>query len=67
MNPIMELGYKRLLMEKDVWKLDIWDRTETLNVSNCGQEVQKPKPLLLRALNCSLGGRFWFGSFWKLG
>ncbi|KAL3628483.1 Multidrug resistance-associated protein 1 [Castilleja foliolosa] len=70
MNPIMELGYKRPLMEKDVWKLDIWDRTETLNVSFqklWAHEVQKPKPLLLRALNRSLGGRFWFGGFWKIG
>ena len=27
----MKLGYNRLLTEKDVWKLDNWDRTETLN------------------------------------
>lgn len=31
MNPLMELGYKRPLTVKDVWKLDSWDRTETLN------------------------------------
>lgn len=30
MNPIMKLGYERPLTEKDVWKLDTWDRTETL-------------------------------------
>lgn len=33
MNPLMQLGYKRPLTEKDVWKLDTWDRTETLNNS----------------------------------
>ncbi|XP_021745370.1 uncharacterized protein LOC110711298 [Chenopodium quinoa] len=33
MNPLMELGYKRPLKEKDVWKLDTWDQTETL-ISN---------------------------------
>lgn len=27
----MQLGYKRPLTEKDVWQLDSWDRTETLN------------------------------------
>lgn len=26
----MKLGYKRPLTEKDVWKLDMWDRTETV-------------------------------------
>jgi hypothetical protein len=31
MNPIMKLGYERPITEKDVWKLDTWDRTETLN------------------------------------
>lgn len=31
MNPLMQQGYKRPLTEKDVWKLDVWDRTETLN------------------------------------
>lgn len=27
----MEKGYKKPITEKDVWKLDTWDRTETLN------------------------------------
>ncbi|KAG8365653.1 hypothetical protein BUALT_Bualt18G0128400 [Buddleja alternifolia] len=70
MNPIMQLGYKRPLTEKDVWKLDSWDRTETLNYSfqrSWAEEMQKPKPWLLRALNRSLGGRFWWGGFWKIG
>lgn len=31
MNPLMQLGYKRPLTEKDIWKLDTWDQTETLN------------------------------------
>ncbi|KAL5977121.1 Canalicular multispecific organic anion transporter 1 [Asimina triloba] len=30
MTPIMELGYKKPITEKDVWKLDTWDQTETL-------------------------------------
>ncbi|XP_065882175.1 ABC transporter C family member 2-like [Euphorbia lathyris] len=70
MNPIMQLGYKRPLTEKDIWKLDTWDRTETLNsrFQKCwAEESQKSKPWLLRALNSSLGGRFWFGGFWKIG
>ncbi|MFS8016083.1 putative ABC-type xenobiotic transporter [Helianthus anomalus] len=31
------------------------------------EEVRKPKPWLLRALHRSLGGRFWWGGFWKIG
>ncbi|KAJ0931805.1 putative ABC-type xenobiotic transporter [Helianthus annuus] len=61
MDPLMVLGYKRPLTEKDIWKLDTWDQTETLN----NKEVRKPKPWLLRALHRSLGGRFWWGGFWK--
>ncbi|KAG8365655.1 hypothetical protein BUALT_Bualt18G0128600 [Buddleja alternifolia] len=70
MNPIMQLGYKRPLTEKDVWKLDTWDKTETLYESfqrSWAEEIQKPKPWLLRALNRSFGGRFWWGGFWKIG
>ncbi|KAI3455947.1 hypothetical protein Pfo_012610 [Paulownia fortunei] len=70
MNPIMQLGYRRPLTEKDVWKLDTWDRTETLNDSfqrSWAEEIRRPKPWLLRALNRSLGGRFWWGGFWKIG
>ncbi|CAK9156111.1 unnamed protein product [Ilex paraguariensis] len=69
MNPLMQLGYKRPLTDKDVWKLDTWDRTETLNskFQRCwAEESRKPKPWLLRALNSSLGGRFWWGGFWKV-
>ncbi|KAK7245644.1 hypothetical protein RIF29_40492 [Crotalaria pallida] len=70
MNPIMQLGYKKPLTEKDIWKLDKWDRTETLinNFQRCwAEESRKSKPWLLRALNASLGGRFWFGGFFKIG
>ncbi|KAL2524409.1 ABC transporter C family member 2 [Abeliophyllum distichum] len=69
MNQIMQLGYKRPLTEKDVWQLDTWDRTETLNDKfqrSWAEEIRKPKPWLLRALNRSLGGRFWWGGFWKI-
>ncbi|KAK7303090.1 hypothetical protein RJT34_13989 [Clitoria ternatea] len=70
MGPIMKLGYERPLTERDVWKLDTWDRTETLlnRFQKCwDQESRKSKPWLLRALNASLGGRFWWGGFWKIG
>ncbi|KAJ0927366.1 putative ABC-type xenobiotic transporter [Helianthus annuus] len=70
MNPLMVLGYKRPLTEKDIWKLDTWDQTETLNnkfQKYWAEEVRKPKPWLLRALHRSLGGRFWWGGFWKIG
>ncbi|KAM0055834.1 putative oxidoreductase [Helianthus debilis subsp. tardiflorus] len=61
MDPLMVLGYKRPLTEKDIWKLDTWDQTETLNNNfqkYWAEEVRKPKSWLLRALHCSLGGRF---------
>ncbi|KAL0305440.1 UNVERIFIED_CONTAM: ABC transporter C family member 2 [Sesamum radiatum] len=67
---IFSTGYRRPLTEKDVWKLDTWDRTETLNDSfqkSWAEEIRRPKPWLLRALNRSLGGRFWYGGFWKIG
>ncbi|KAJ0758078.1 putative ABC-type xenobiotic transporter [Helianthus annuus] len=70
MDPLMVLGYKRPLTEKDIWKLDTWDQTETLNNNfqkYWAEEVRKPKPWLLRALHRSLGGRFWWGGFWKIG
>ncbi|KAL7593059.1 hypothetical protein Lser_V15G32576 [Lactuca serriola] len=70
MNPLMLLGYKRPLTEKDIWKLDTWDQTETLNSRfqiYWEEELRKPKPWLLRALHRSLGGRFWWGGFWKIG
>ncbi|KAF5764677.1 putative ABC-type xenobiotic transporter [Helianthus annuus] len=70
MDPLMLLGYKRPLTEKDIWKLDTWDKTETLNSRfqiYWAEELRKPKPWLLRALHRSLGGRFWWGGFWKIG
>ena len=94
MNQIMKLGSRRPLTEKDVWQLDSWDKTETLNdsyVNNAylfflnsflffclpsfaqqliimfcelfrfqkswAEEIRRPKPWLLRALNRSLGAR----------
>ncbi|GKU99912.1 hypothetical protein SLEP1_g12690 [Rubroshorea leprosula] len=70
MSPLMQQGYRRPITEKDIWKLDTWDRTETLNekFQECwAKEMRRPKPWLLRALNSSLGGRFWWGGFWKIG
>ncbi|KAK3432695.1 LOW QUALITY PROTEIN: hypothetical protein EUGRSUZ_D00218 [Eucalyptus grandis] len=58
-TPLMQQGYKRPISEKDVWKLDTWDQTETLikRFQKCwAKESHRPKPWLLRALNSSLGG-----------
>ncbi|XP_044496376.1 ABC transporter C family member 2-like isoform X4 [Mangifera indica] len=70
MTPLMQLGYKKPITENDVWKLDTWDRTEILTEKfqrSWAKESQRPKPWLLRALNSSLGGRFWLGGFFKIG
>ncbi|KAJ4816006.1 multidrug resistance-associated protein 1 [Rhynchospora pubera] len=70
MTPLMQQGYKQPITEKDVWKLDNWDQTETLytRFQQCWiEETRKPKPWLLRALNASLGGRFWLGGLFKIG
>ncbi|GMH31056.1 hypothetical protein Nepgr_032899 [Nepenthes gracilis] len=70
MSPLMKLGSKRPLTERDIWKLDTWDQTETLYSKFqrfWAQESCKPKPWLVRTLNRSLGGRFWLGGFWKIG
>ncbi|XP_020586974.1 ABC transporter C family member 2-like [Phalaenopsis equestris] len=69
-TPLMQLGYKRPLTEKDVWKLDSWDETETLNSRFQKfwlEESQRSKPWLLRPLHRSLGGRFWLGGIFKVG
>ncbi|XP_028090867.1 ABC transporter C family member 12-like isoform X4 [Camellia sinensis] len=70
MTPLMLQGYKRPITENDVWKLDTWDETETLikKFHICwAEESQRSKPWLLRALNNSLGGRFWFGGLFNIG
>ncbi|GLT67383.1 hypothetical protein SLA2020_396970 [Shorea laevis] len=69
-TPLMQIGYRRPITEKDVWKLDTWDQTETLMKKfqrSWAEETQKKKPWLLRALNNSLGGRFWLGGLFKIG
>ncbi|XP_058071596.1 ABC transporter C family member 2-like [Magnolia sinica] len=69
-TPLMEKGSKKPITEKDVWKLDTWDQTETLynRFQKCWlEETRKPKPWLLRALHRSLGGRFWLGGLFKVG
>nr|GMD06436.1 ABC transporter C family member 12-like isoform X1 [Ipomoea batatas] len=69
MTPLMKLGYKKPISEKDVWMLDTWDRSETLSrkfLMCWMEESQRSKPWLLRALNNSLGGRFWFGGLFKV-
>ncbi|KAL6843839.1 hypothetical protein ACP4OV_026410 [Aristida adscensionis] len=70
MTPLMQQGYKRPITDKDIWKLDNWDETETLysRFQECwNDELRKQKPWLLRALHSSLGGRFWLGGFFKIG
>ncbi|KAL6197137.1 hypothetical protein ACLB2K_032749 [Fragaria x ananassa] len=70
MTPLMQLGYRKPITETDVWKLDTWDQTETLikRFQECWvEESKRSKPWLLRALNCSLGRRFWLGGFFKIG
>ncbi|KAM3300245.1 hypothetical protein ACQJBY_041331 [Aegilops geniculata] len=70
MTPLMQQGYRRPITNNDIWKLDNWDETETLysRFQKCwNDELQKPKPWLLRALHSSLGGRFWLGGFFKIG
>ncbi|XP_047166488.1 ABC transporter C family member 12-like [Vigna umbellata] len=69
-TPLMKQGYRKPVTEKDVWKLDKWDETETLTekFQNCWMlEFQSSNPCLLRALNRSLGKRFWMGGFFKIG
>ncbi|KAF4398458.1 hypothetical protein G4B88_025437 [Cannabis sativa] len=69
LNPLIKKGYKKPLTEKDVWHLDTWDQTETLinKFHKCwAEESQRSKPWLLRALNNSIGGRFWFGGLFKI-
>lgn len=69
-TPLMKQGYKRPIVEADIWKLDQWDQTEQLykNFQRCWEEeCTKEKPSLLRALNKSLGARFWLGGIFKIG
>ncbi|PON71683.1 ATP-binding cassette containing protein [Parasponia andersonii] len=70
LTPLMQKGYRKPLTEKDVWQLDTWDETETLikKFQRCWVvESQRSKPWLLRALNNSLGGRFWIAGLFKIG
>ncbi|CAM6104569.1 unnamed protein product [Calypogeia fissa] len=70
MTPLMKVGYKKPITEKDVWKLDTWDQTETLycEFKKCWErEAAREKPWLLRALNAALGWRFWKGGLYKIG
>lgn len=69
-TPLMKQGYRKPIAEKDIWRLDVWDQTETLigRFQRCwAAEAQMPKPWLIRALNRSLGRRFWLGGIFKVG
>ncbi|KAK4782038.1 hypothetical protein SAY86_016140 [Trapa natans] len=70
MTPLMRKGYKNPITEKDVWELDTWDQTDTLIKTFHDawvEETKRPRPWLLRALNNSLGRRFWLGGCFKIG
>lgn len=70
MTPLMQQGHRRPITDKDVWKLDSWDETETLSKKfqqSWAKESRSSKPWLLRALNRSLGSRFWYGGIFKIG
>lgn len=70
MTPLMKSGYKKPIGDKDVWLLDKWDTTEQLYSTfqhYWYEERAQPNPSLLRALNRSLGARFWLGGIYKLG
>ncbi|GFQ07864.1 ABC transporter c family member 11 [Phtheirospermum japonicum] len=65
----VQQGYKKPITEKDVWKLDSWDQTETLSAkfqNSWEEESRRSKPWLLRALNRRLGCRFWYGGFFRV-
>ncbi|XP_074269620.1 ABC transporter C family member 12-like isoform X1 [Silene latifolia] len=69
MTPLLKKGYQRPISEKDVWKLDTWDQSETLiNRFNkyWAEESQRSNPWLLRALNRSFGKMFWLGGLFKI-
>ncbi|XP_029151980.1 ABC transporter C family member 12 isoform X3 [Arachis hypogaea] len=69
-TPLMRQGYRKPIREKDVWKLDKCDQTETLTekFQKCWMlEFQSSNPWLLRSLNNSLGKRFWWGGIYKIG
>jgi len=70
MTPLMDLGSRRPLNDKDIWLLDNWDTTEQLysNFEKAwNEERAKPSPWLLRSLNKALGARFWLGGLYKIG
>eukprot|EP00250_Pteridium_aquilinum_P005352 c15461_g1_i1 orf=573-5420(+) len=70
MTPLMKLGYKRPLMDSDIWQLDEWDQTDVLynDFQRCWEkELMKSKPWILRAIHRSNGLRFWLGGIFKIG
>ncbi|KAG6543930.1 hypothetical protein Mapa_014771 [Marchantia paleacea] len=70
MTPVMKQGFIKPITDRDVWQLDDWDQTENLYAEfkkSWDKERLKENPWLLRALNDSLGGRFWLGGVFKIG
>lgn len=70
MTPLMKLGFKKPLVDSDIWQLDEWDQADVLynDFQLCWEkELTKSKPWLLSAIHRSNGPRFWFGGFFKIG
>ncbi|KAJ4837828.1 Multidrug resistance-associated protein 9 [Turnera subulata] len=70
MTPLLQQGSREPITEKDVWKLDKWDWTETLikKFQICWvEESRKTKLPLVRALSKSIGGRLLVGWCFKIG
>jgi ATP-binding cassette subfamily C (CFTR/MRP) protein 1 len=63
MTPLMRVGFKKPVTDRDVWKLDSLDQTETLYAKfkdAWERERLRQKPWLLRAINSALGKRYAF-------
>ncbi|KAJ8627273.1 hypothetical protein MRB53_020580 [Persea americana] len=71
LTPLMQQGYKRPITDKDVWKLDSWDRTETLNsrfwlgglflIGNDASQFVGPVVLNLLLQSMQRGDPSWIG------
>jgi ATP-binding cassette, subfamily C (CFTR/MRP), member 1 len=58
MTPLMQQGYKRPITDKDIWKLDNWDETETLYNRYVFIIVLLEKSLYLQTLKMRIFLRF---------
>ncbi|KAJ0017077.1 hypothetical protein Pint_11081 [Pistacia integerrima] len=64
---ILSRGNSRHLWPDCHWSTFVIQRALIFRFQKCWvKESQRAKPWLLRALNSSLGGRFWLGGFFKI-